>query len=45
VLGYDDSLSAFQQQADQLQFRWGANNYSIGEMRSLTMLTLSLKAR
>jgi hypothetical protein len=42
VLGNDPSATAFQQQQQQLQLRWLANNYGIGETRTLTMIALAL---
>lgn len=44
VLGNDPSQSAFNQQNNQLQLRWAANNYFIGQMRTLSMLAMSFDA-
>jgi hypothetical protein len=41
-LGNNPAETAFQQQNDQIQLRWAANNYTIGEMRFLTMISMAL---
>ncbi len=42
ILGNDSSQTAYTQQSNQLQLRWAANNYSLGEMRFLTNLAIAL---
>ena len=42
VLGNDPTATGFQQQQQQLQLRWLANNYGVGETRTLTMIALAL---
>ena len=42
VLGNDPTLSAYNQAGEQQQLRWAANNYSIGEFRTLMILSLAL---
>ena len=44
VLGNDSTQAAFVQQNNQLQLRWAANNYFIGQMRTLTLLAMSFDA-
>ena len=41
VLGNDSSQAAFVQQSNQLQLRWAANNYFIGQMRTLALMAMS----
>jgi FG-GAP-like repeat len=41
VLGNDPTQTAFTQQNDQLQLRWAANNYFIGQMRTLSLMAMA----
>jgi len=41
VLGNDPTQTAFTQQSDQLELRWAANNYFIGQMRTLSLMAMA----
>jgi hypothetical protein len=42
VLGNDTTQAAFAQQNNQMQLRWAANNYFVGEMRTLVLMAMAL---
>ncbi len=44
VLGNDPTQTAYTQQNSQLQLRWAANNYFIGQMRTLALMATAFDA-
>jgi hypothetical protein len=44
VLGIDPTLPAATNQGHEIQFRWAANNYFLGETRTLSLMAMSFDA-
>ena len=44
LLGIDGTMSKYNQQAAQIQMRWASNNYFLGHMRELALMSMSIDA-
>lgn len=44
LLGIDPAQNAYNQRMEQLQLRWAANNYFIGHLRSMLLMSLAFDA-
>jgi hypothetical protein len=42
LLGNDPSMTPYNQQAAQVQLRWAANNYFLGHMRELALMSMAI---
>jgi hypothetical protein len=44
LLGIDNTMTPYNQQQAQVQLRWAANNYFLGHMRELALMSMSIDA-
>ncbi|HEX4506178.1 MAG TPA: hypothetical protein VH722_10650, partial [Alphaproteobacteria bacterium] len=44
LLGIDGTMTRYNQQAAQIQLRWAANNYFLGHLRALALMSMSIDA-
>ncbi len=44
LLGNDGTMTLYKQQQAQVQLRWAANNYFLGHMRELALMSMSIDA-